>query len=103
MYDGSNENKHDFLIRRGAELRALRLKTEDGTGEPMGLGAIAEVLNAETASRDRISKLERGVSGIDFFDYLRLMWFYRDVAGADHPGVALARRLLSAKTRGAKV
>jgi hypothetical protein len=54
---------------------------------------VAAVLNPEMRSRDRISKLECGVSGIDMFGYLRLMWFYRDLAPS-HPAVVLAKRLL---------
>ncbi|MFL5285100.1 MAG: hypothetical protein ACJ8AW_30030 [Rhodopila sp.] len=55
--------------------------------------SVASVLNPETTSRDRISKLERALCGIDLIDYLRLMWFYRDLA-PNHLAVALAKRVL---------
>lgn len=86
-YQGVNDAKHDYLVTMGKELRLLREKA-GYTCE-----FVASALNPEQPSRDRISKLERGVSGIDQYDYLRLMWFYRDVAPG-HPAVDLAKRLL---------
>ena len=74
-------------------MREIRLKTADNDGDPLTQEKVAIWFGSE--KRDRISKVERGASGIDLFDYLRLMWFFRDVA-LDHPGVALARRLLPA-------
>ena len=77
--------RDDFRARMGAELRRLREESE------LSLQMIADVLGSE--KRDRISKVERGASGIDLFDYLRLMWFYREF-DPSHPAVLLARRLL---------
>ena len=74
-----------FQARLGAELRRLREEAE------LPLQMAADVLG--TGKRDRISKVERGVSGIDLFDYLRLMWFYQEFE-PNHPAVLLARRLL---------
>jgi hypothetical protein len=96
-YEGDNEAKREFLAKMGAELRAIRLKTDNGDG-PLTLEAVADVLVPGKGNRDRISKVERGTSGIDLFDYLRLLWFYREVI-PDHPGVALARRLLPKPAR----
>lgn len=86
-YLGNNEAQKGYLHSLGTELRGLR--------ERAGYTCefVAAALNPEQPSRDRISKLERGISGIDQYDYLRLMWFYRDVA-PDHPAVDLAKRLL---------
>jgi hypothetical protein len=74
-----------FLARMGGELR--RLREEAG----ISLQLAADALGSER--RDRISKVERGVSSIDLFDYLRLMWFYQEY-DPQHPAVLLARRLL---------
>lgn len=91
-YEGDNANKRRFLLAMGDDLRRLRGQTELSCEE------VASVLNT-TASRDRISKIERGVTGTDLFDYLRLMWFYRDI-DPDHPAVELARKLLPPTVRG---
>jgi hypothetical protein len=85
-YTGDNEERKRFLQVLGAEVRAIR----QAAGYKCEY--VASMLN-ETASRDRISKLERGVSGIDLMDYLRLMRFYGDLV-PQHPAVDLARRLL---------
>ena len=86
-YQGNNEAKKEYLAKMGLELRELREKA-GYTCE-----FVASALDPAQPSRDRISKLERGISGIDQYDYLRLMWFYRDVAPG-RPAVDLARRLL---------
>lgn len=87
-YEGDNDSKRAFLIAQGAQVRKFR--------EAAGYSCeyVASVLNPATPSRDRISKLERGISGIDQYDYLRLMWFLRAEAGPDHPAVKLASQLL---------
>jgi hypothetical protein len=87
-YLGDDDVKRDYLATVGRDVRALREKA-DHTCD-----TVARVLNPETPSRDRISKLERGVSGMDMYDFLRMMWFYRDVAGPDHPAVVLAKLYL---------
>jgi hypothetical protein len=69
----------------GADLRRLREEAD------ISLQLVADVLGSE--KRDRISKVERGITGIDLFDYLRLMWFYQEF-DPQHPAVLLARRLL---------
>lgn len=91
-YEGDNVQKQRFLVTVGHDLRDLR--------ERAGLTCeqVASVLNT-TASRDRISKVERGVTGIDMLDYLRLMWFYRDLA-PNHPAVELARVMLPNQAKG---
>jgi hypothetical protein len=77
--------KADFRARMGADLRRLREEAD------ISLQLVADVLGSE--KRDRISKVERGITGIDLFDYLRLMWFYQEF-DPQHPAVLLARRLL---------
>jgi hypothetical protein len=79
------EQRETFRARMGAELRRLREESE------LSLQMVADVLGSE--KRDRISKVERGITGIDLFDYLRLMWFYQEY-DPQHPAVLLARRLL---------
>jgi transcriptional regulator with XRE-family HTH domain len=85
MTERTKQEKAHFRARMGADLRRLREEAD------ISLQLVADVLGSE--KRDRFSKIERGVSGIDLFDYLRLMWFYRDY-DPQHPAVLLARRLL---------
>ena len=58
-YLGNNEAQKGYLHSLGTELRGLR--------ERAGYTCefVAAALNPEQPSRDRISKLERGISGID--------------------------------------
>jgi hypothetical protein len=79
------EHKAAFLKRLGADLRRIRRRTD------ISCEAASAVIG--DPNRDRISKVERGASGIEFYDYLRLMWFYRD-EDPMHPAVQLARILL---------
>ena len=95
-YTGDNENKRAYMAAQGAEIRKLR-ESSGYTCE-----YVATALNPENPSRDRISKLERGISGIDNYDLLRLFWFFRDAAGLQHPMVLQARKMLPAEVlRGA--
>ena len=87
-----NPNRVSFNKALGADMRQLREKTE------RTLESVSMVVDPEVRSRDRISKVERGVSGIGMYDYLRIIWFFRDVAPPDHPAVALARMLLPRET-----
>ena len=87
-----NPNKIAFNKALGADMRRLREKTEQT------LDFVAMVVDPDVRSRDRLSKVERGLSGISMYDYLRIMWFFRDVAPPDHPAVALARMLLPRET-----
>jgi hypothetical protein len=85
-YSAENPQKAEFMRRIGADARKIREQTE-ATCE-----MVANVLN-ETNNRDRISKFERGISGMTMYDYLLMMWWYKDVE-PDHPAVALARMML---------
>ena len=87
-----NPNRVSFNKALGGDMRRLREKTEQT------LDFVSMVVDPDVRSRDRLSKVERGVSGIDMYDYLRIMWFFRDVAPPDHPAVALARMLLPRET-----
>jgi hypothetical protein len=49
-------------------------------------------------SRDAMSKIERGARPLGRYEYLRLMYFYRDLE-PEHPAVALATRLLPGVSR----
>ena len=86
-----NPNRVSFNKALGADMRRLRGRTE------MTLDSVSMVVDPEVRSRDRLSKVERGVSGIDMYDYLRVIWYFRDVA-PEHPAVALARMLLPKET-----
>jgi hypothetical protein len=92
MYSGVDPYKAEFLKRMGADLRRLREEAE------LSQEAVSDVIKDTKANRDRMSKVERGASGIELFDYLRLLWFYRDY-DPQHPGVLLARRLLPLSAR----
>jgi hypothetical protein len=67
-YTGDNEDEKRFLRALGAEVRAIR----QATGYTCEY--VARALNPDTASRDRISKLERGVSGIGLMVILCAMF-----------------------------
>jgi DNA-binding XRE family transcriptional regulator len=78
----------DMLINLGKELREIRHKaglSQEQAAEGLGYG------------RDSMSKYELGLRKVSLYDYLVLMDFFRDVV-PDHPGVALARRMLGRKT-----
>lgn len=95
VYDpkSDNDRKAQFLKRLGADLQRLR--------EASGLsqGRVSLVLTPDNENRDRMSKLELGKSGIDFHQYLELMWFFRSYGFEDHPGVLLAGLLLPEATK----
>lgn len=81
-----NPQKQQFMRTVGQDVRDIRIAA-DITCE-----TVAKVLNS-VGNRDRISKFERGVSGMDLFEYLKMMWWLRDFAPG-HPAVALAKMML---------
>lgn len=83
---GDDPQKKRFLKTIGADTRQVRDRAD------VSCEAAARVLNSY-GNRDRISKFERGVSGMDMFEYLKLMWWMRDFAPG-HPAVALAKAML---------
>lgn len=91
-YDHTDQ-KAKFLKTMGEDLRRIR----EAAG--LSLDGASRVLTPDNPSRDRISKVERGISGIDMHAYLELMYFYRTYGFADHPAVALARMFLSPETK----
>ena len=78
--------KQQFMRIIGADTRAIR--------EHAGISCerVAKVLN-RIGNRDRISKFERGISSMDMFEYLKMMWWLRDFVPS-HPAVALAKMTL---------
>jgi transcriptional regulator with XRE-family HTH domain len=93
MVYAPDDQKALFLKRLGADLREIR----EAAG--LSLEAASRVLTPDNPSRDRLSKVERGVSGIDLHAYLELMFFYRTYGYESHPAVALAQKLLTSENK----
>src|SRR5690349_21264768 len=73
-----------FQTRLGAELR--RFREASGISQAM----VGEVVGH---TRDSMSKIERGARPLGMFEYLKIMWFFRELV-PEHPAVALAAQLL---------
>lgn len=86
VYERANPQKTQFLKTLGNDVRKVRMDAD------LTCERVAELLTVH-ANRDQISKLERGIAGMDMMRYLTMMWLLR-VHAPDHPAVALARRLL---------
>ena len=88
-----DDQKAKFLSRLGTDLREIRVRAG------LSLEQASLILTPDNPSRDRMSKVERGVSGIDMHAYLELMWFYRTYLDEPHPGVEMARRFLTPENK----
>lgn len=74
-----------FYAKIGAEIRRLRTEFSDDTVESLG-----DMLGWEKA---RMSKVELGQQRIGLWEYLEIIYYFRDFLPKDYPGIALREHI----------
>lgn len=87
LTERDRRDRDDMARRVGAELRKYRTAHGPNALSP---GLVGSLFGWQ---RDALYKIERGERHVSLFDYLQLMWLYKETCPG-HPALVLAQRLL---------